>query len=81
MIQDIKSLIRNSAFDGDIIAAVTKASATEKERNLVKGKHHNHKKLCVCMSSVAHPIDKVKWKWLITLIILVLAKLINIFLL
>ena len=38
--QEIKSLVRNNASDGDLIAAVTKASATEKERNLVQGKHH-----------------------------------------
>ena len=36
----IKSLIRNNAPDEDLIAAVIKASATEKERNLVQGKHH-----------------------------------------
>ena len=40
VIQEIKSLIRNNAYDEDLIAAVTKASATEKERNLVQGKHH-----------------------------------------
>ena len=39
MIQEIKSLIRNNASDEDLIAAVTKASAIEKERNLVQGKH------------------------------------------
>ena len=38
MIQEIKPLIRNNASDEDLIAAVTKASATEKERNLVQGK-------------------------------------------
>ena len=40
MIQEIKSLIRSNASDEDLIAAVTRASATEKERNLVQGKHH-----------------------------------------
>ena len=40
VIQEIKSLVRNNASDGDLIAAVTKASATKKERNLVQGKHH-----------------------------------------
>ena len=40
VIQEIKSLIRNNASDGELIAAVTKASATEKERNLVQGKQH-----------------------------------------
>ena len=47
MIQEIKSLIRNNASDEDLIAAVTKASATEKERNLVQGKHQNKKALRV----------------------------------
>ena len=47
VIQQIKSLIRNNAFDEDLIAAVTKASATEKERNLVQGKHQNKKALRV----------------------------------
>ena len=40
VIQEIKPLIRNNASDEDLIAAVTKTSATEKERNLVQGKHH-----------------------------------------
>ena len=40
VIQDIKPLIRNNASDEDLIAAVTKASATENERNLVQSKHH-----------------------------------------
>ena len=40
VIQEINSLIRNNASYEDLIAAVTKASATEKERNLVQGKHH-----------------------------------------
>ena len=40
VIQEIKSLIRNNASDEDLIAAVTKTSATEKERNLVHGMHH-----------------------------------------
>ena len=40
VIQEIKSLIRSNASDEDLIAAVTKASAAEKERNLVQGKHH-----------------------------------------
>ena len=47
VIQEIKSLIRNNASDEDLIAAVTKASATEKERNLVQSKHHNKKALRV----------------------------------
>ena len=47
VIQEIKSLIRNNASDEDLIAAVTKASATEKERNLVQGKHQNKKALRV----------------------------------
>ena len=38
--QLIKPLIRNNASDQDLITAVTKASATEKERNLVQSKHH-----------------------------------------
>ena len=42
MIQEIKSLITNNASDEDLIAAVTKASATEKERNF---KHQNKKAL------------------------------------
>ena len=46
VIQKIKSLIRNNASE-DLITAVTKASATEKERNLVQGKHHNKKALRV----------------------------------
>ena len=40
VIQEIKSLIKNDASDEDLIAAATKASATEKETNLVQGKHH-----------------------------------------
>ena len=40
MIQEIKSLTINNVSDEDLIAAVTKASATDKERNLVQGKHH-----------------------------------------
>ena len=40
VIQQIQPLIRNNASDEDLIAAVTKSSATEKERNLVQGKHH-----------------------------------------
>ena len=40
VIQEVKSLIRNNASDGELIAAVTKASATENERNLVQSKHH-----------------------------------------
>ena len=40
MIQEINPLIRNNASDEDLIAAVTKPSTTEKERNLVQGKHH-----------------------------------------
>ena len=40
MIEEIKPLIRNNAPNEDLIAAVTKASAIEKERNLVQGKHH-----------------------------------------
>ena len=40
VMQLIKPLIRNNASDQDLIAAVTKASATEKERNLVQSKHH-----------------------------------------
>ena len=47
VIQEIKSLIRNNASDEDLIAAVTKFSATEKERNLVQGKHQNKKALRV----------------------------------
>ena len=47
MIQEIKSLIRNNASDEDLIAAITKASATEKERKLVQSKHHNKKALHV----------------------------------
>ena len=39
VMQLIKPLIRNNASDQDLIAAVTKASATEKERNLVQSKH------------------------------------------
>ena len=35
VIQEIKLLIRNNASNEDLIAAVTKASATEKNRNLV----------------------------------------------
>ena len=56
VIQEIKSLIRNNASDEDLIAAVTKASATEKERNLVQGISTKIRKLCVCMRSVAHAI-------------------------
>ena len=42
-----KRLLRLShASDTDLIAAVTEASATEKERNLVQGKHQK-KALCV----------------------------------
>ena len=40
VMQVIKPLIRNNAYDQDLVAAVTKASATEKERNLVQSKHH-----------------------------------------
>ena len=40
MIEEIKPLIRNNAPNEDLIAAVTKASDIEKERNLVQGKHH-----------------------------------------
>ena len=40
VIQEIKPLIKNKTSDEDVIAAVTKTSATEKERNLVHGKHH-----------------------------------------
>ena len=40
VMQEIKPLKRNNASDKDLIAAVTKASTTEKERNLVQGKHH-----------------------------------------
>ena len=40
MIQEINPLIRNNASDEDLIAAVTKPSTTEKERNLVQRKHH-----------------------------------------
>ena len=40
VIQEIKSLIKNDVSDEDLIAAATKASATEKETNLVQGKHH-----------------------------------------
>ena len=40
VIQEIKPLIRNNASDEDLIAAVTKASATERERNVVQGKHY-----------------------------------------
>ena len=43
----MKSLIRSNASDEDLIAAVTKASANEKERNLLQGKHHK-KALRVC---------------------------------
>ena len=75
------SLIRNSASDEDLIAAVTKASATGKERNLVQGKHHNKKALRVYEVSSAHGIDQVKRKWIIRLITLALGSLINFFLL
>ena len=47
VMQEIKSLIRNNTSDEHLIAAVTKASATEKEGNLVQGKHHNKKALRV----------------------------------
>ena len=40
MIQDIQPLIKNKTSDEDVIAAVTKTSATKKERNLAHGKHH-----------------------------------------
>ena len=40
VIQEIKPLIKNKTSDEDVIAAVTKTSATEKERNLAHGKHH-----------------------------------------
>ena len=40
MIQEIKSWIRNNASDEGLITGVTKASETEKERNLDEGKHH-----------------------------------------
>ena len=46
MIEEVKQLIRNNAPNEDLIAAVTKASAIEKERNSVQGKHHK-KALCV----------------------------------
>ena len=59
VIQEIKSFIRNNVSDEDLIAAATKPSANEKERNLIQGKHHKEK-LCVCMRSVAHPTDQVK---------------------
>ena len=38
--EEMKSLIRNNTSDEDLTAAVTKQSATEKERHLVQGKHH-----------------------------------------
>ena len=63
VMQEIKPLKRNNASDKDLIAAVTKASTTEKERNLVQGK------LCVCIRLVAHEIDQVKQKWIIRLIL------------
>ena len=40
VIQEIKSFIRNNVSDKDLIAAATKPSANEKERNLIQGKHH-----------------------------------------
>ena len=40
MIQEITSWIRNNASDEGLITGVTKASETEKERNLDEGKHH-----------------------------------------
>ena len=36
----IKPLIRNNTSVEDLVVAVTKASSTKEERNLVQGKHH-----------------------------------------
>ena len=47
VIQEIKPLIRNNASDGDLIPAVTKASATEKRKKLSSYKKHHKKALRV----------------------------------
>ena len=36
----LQSIIRSNVSDEDLLAAAAKASVTEKERNLVQGKHH-----------------------------------------
>ena len=47
VIQEIKPLIRNNASDGNLITAVTKASATEKRKKLSSDKKHHKKALRV----------------------------------
>ena len=70
----IKSLIRNNECDEDLITAAAKTSTTKKVTNLVQGKH-------MCLRLIAHPIDQVKWIWILRLITLAMGRLINIFLL
>ena len=74
VIQEIYSLIRNNVSDEDLVAAVTKALVTEKERSLVQG--NQHKKSVHVYDSFVDPIDQVKQKWIIRLVILALARLI-----
>ena len=74
VIQEIYSLIRNNVSDEDLVAAVTKALVTEKERSLVQG--NQHKKSVRVYESFVDPIDQVKQKWIIILVILALARLI-----
>ena len=54
VLQEIKSLKRNNASDEDLTVALTKASATEKERNLVQGKHHKKDLRVYEVSSTCH---------------------------
>ena len=53
---------------------MTKALVTEKERSLVQG--NQHKKSVRVYESFVDPIDQVKQKWIIILVILALARLI-----
>ena len=53
---------------------MTKALVTEKERSLVQG--NQHKKSVHVYESFVDPIDQVKQKWIIILVILALARLI-----
>ena len=60
MIQEIKSLKRNNASDEDLIVALTKASATEKERKLVQSKHHKKDLRVYEVSSTCHISGQVE---------------------
>ena len=56
VIQEIQSLIKNNVSDENLVAAVTKSSVTEKERNLVQGKQH--KKYVRVYESLLDPTDQ-----------------------